>query len=157
MKNIIPSGLSNFELIQIAKNLNINLNGVYMRDKLTKETLKPGLTIINIQSSQNGSGTHWTAFYYNKRANDILYFDPYGMPPVQDLVDIMPCDLYYSDRQIQDYSSTYCGLFCLAFLQAMSQKGSMVDNYNRFLSKFTLNKRQLKNNDILVIDLLNQN
>ena len=79
---------SNTELIDIIKKENIkNFNGVYPKDKLNKP-LKDGFYIINLQDSDKGSGTHWTAIY---KINDgfSFYYDSFGFPAPENIEEIL--------------------------------------------------------------------
>jgi hypothetical protein len=79
---------SNTELIDIIKKENIkNFNGVYPKDKLNKP-LKDGFYIINLQDSDKGSGTHWTAIY---KINDgfSFYYDSFGFPAPENIEDTL--------------------------------------------------------------------
>jgi hypothetical protein len=78
------SPLTNFEIMDICKNLNIKLNKIYMKNEIP-ETLKNGNYIINLENSGQG-GSHWCCFI--KKGNIVYYFDPFGAYPVQRLIDI---------------------------------------------------------------------
>ena len=68
--------LTNFELIEAAKKLNINnFRGVFLRDELPKKPRANECGILNLDDS-SGRGTHWTCWI--KRAKDKIYFDSYG-------------------------------------------------------------------------------
>lgn len=43
------------------------------------KTPLPGAYIINIQSSEDGSGTHWVSLYLAKKK--AFYSDSFGLPP----------------------------------------------------------------------------
>ena len=53
--------LTNFELESMAKFYNIPLKGVFQKDLLPYPPT-PGNYIVNLQSSFEGSGTHYTCF-----------------------------------------------------------------------------------------------
>jgi len=53
--------ISNVKLEEICKKKGIPLNGVYMKDELAEIQPQEGNYIINLQSSYQGSGTHWLA------------------------------------------------------------------------------------------------
>ena len=57
---------SNIDLAKLAKHYKVNLNGVYMKDELVGLTPKLGNYIINLQSTNQGNGTHWTAIICTK-------------------------------------------------------------------------------------------
>jgi len=68
------------------------------------------------------SGSHWVAtFVKNGRIN---YFDSFGLPPFQEIVnhaDKKNLALDYQNDQIQDLGTTTCGYFCLYFLNEMNK------------------------------------
>ena len=54
--------------------------------------------------------------------NDINYFDSFGMPPFQEMVDHAKeknLTLVHQNSQIQNLMTTTCGYFCLYFLNEM--------------------------------------
>ena len=55
--------LTNFELIEAAKKLNIpNFRGFFMRDALPKKPKRNECGILNLDDS-NGTGTHYVLFF----------------------------------------------------------------------------------------------
>ena len=61
--HIPDNSLSNFELMEYAKELNISdFRGVYMREELPKKTWKKECGIVNFNKSTE-PGTHWVAYY----------------------------------------------------------------------------------------------
>ena len=81
--------------------------------------LKTGFYITNLQSSRDGDGSHWTSFYYNPKCS--YYFDPYGFVPTVE-VEIKIKPYIYNDIDIQSYSSTACGYYCIAFIIYMNSQ-----------------------------------
>ena len=125
--------LSNIDMINILKHQKVKFNGIYMKDKLPSK-LKRGSYIINLQSSFEGNGTHWTAFYYDK--NQSYYFDSYGfLAPVEVHNKIIP--YYYNDSEIQNIDSTACGFYCLAFVIFMDRYENKEDTFEAFVNLFT--------------------
>ena len=53
--------LTDRDILEILQSYNIKINGIYQKDKLNK--LLDGFTILNLQSSFQGSGSHWTIIY----------------------------------------------------------------------------------------------
>jgi hypothetical protein len=139
--------LSNSDLISICIKLKIKLVGVYMKDELQNSDLKQGCYIINLQNHDE-NGSHWTAFIKDK--NDIYYYDSFGVVPPQNLYDIFIIDstsLYYNTSDDQNFDSTSCGWWSIAFLYYMTNsKGSMLDRMKKFDKKFR--KKDTKLNEI---------
>lgn len=92
---------------------------IIMRDQI--HDLKPNTKyILNLDTSL-GSGTHWTSFYIVK--NQLTYFDSFGMPPPQELVDYASkhkLSIKWNKIQYQDDQSTACGYFAMYAVKSMS-------------------------------------
>jgi hypothetical protein len=139
--------LSNFELIDIIKDMKLDYHfgGVYSKDLLPKDLIRDKFYIVNLQDHDEGSGTHWTVFYYNKPLTSI-YFDSYGFIAPLDVQDrIKP--YIYNDAEIQDFNSSACGYFCIAFIKYLYNKDNKQEAYKTFLKLFKL--QTLKNDKIL--------
>ena len=66
------------------------------------------------------SGSHWVATYVRDKV--INYFDSFGMPPFQEMVDHAKgknLTLLHQNSQIQNLMCSTCGYFCLYFLNEM--------------------------------------
>ena len=84
--------LSNIQLIEAAKKLNINnFRDVFLRDELPKKPRANECGILNLDDS-SGRGTHWVGWI--KRRNDKLYFDSYGLPPPTELLKYLSDPVY---------------------------------------------------------------
>jgi hypothetical protein len=70
-----------------------------------------------LQDSDDGGGTHWTVFYYNKPL-DSIYFDSYGFIAPEIVQDKISPYIYNDYDQIQDMNSSACGYFCISFIFA---------------------------------------
>ena len=79
---ILPNkSLTNFDLEDAAKKLNIPLRGVFCRNMLPANSEQRERGILNLDDS-SVNGTHWTAWY--KNGNTKFYFDSYGVqPPIE--------------------------------------------------------------------------
>ena len=60
--------LSDRDILEILNSYNIKINGIYQKDKLPNKLLN-GITIVNLQSSVEGFGTHWCARLYTIQKN----------------------------------------------------------------------------------------
>jgi hypothetical protein len=67
--------LSNFDIIDIIKQLQLDycFGGVYSKDQLppAQELIRTKFYIVNMQDHDEGEGTHWVVFYYNKPLTSI--------------------------------------------------------------------------------------
>ena len=107
---MINNTLSNFNIDEILNKYNIKYNGIFSKDKIPSKILN-GFYIINLQNSNMGGGTHWTSLY---KINDgySLYWDAFGFPAPQDIVDKLHC-YDYNHKDIQDIDSCSCGYYCI--------------------------------------------
>ena len=69
--------LSNFDILDLCKHLNIPIVDVLSKDQLPSHKIK-GLFVINLGDFATG-GTHWTCF--STIPKNVFYFDSYGAPP----------------------------------------------------------------------------
>ena len=143
--------LSNFELIDIIKDMKLDYHfgGVFSKDQLPKELIREKFYIVNLQDHDEGSGTHWTVFYYNKPLTSI-YFDSYGfIAPLDVENSIKP--YIYNNGEIQDFDSSACGYFCIAFIKFLHNKDNKQEAYKTFLKLF---KQQTVKNDKILHNML---
>jgi len=140
--------LSNFDMLKILKSQNIKIIGIYMKDELPSK-LKQGFYIVNLASEKDkNGGTHWMAFYYTP--NKSYYFDPYGeLAPLE--VDNKIRPYIYNMKQIQDYNSTACGYYCMAFIIYMNEFKNKSNGFFKFINLFSTNTKE---NDKLLYKLL---
>ena len=142
----MANALSNLEIIDIIKNRNLekHFGGVYSKDQLP-ELIKDKFYIVNLQDHDEGGGTHWTTFYYNYPSTSI-YFDSYGFIAPRDVQKrITP--YIFNDKDIQDFNSSACGFYCIAFIKFLHDKTDKEQMYKSFLKLFKLDT--IKNDKIL--------
>ena len=138
--------MSNFDLLDWCKYLNIPINNVLSREESSPHNHKQALFIYNLEPSYM-SGSHWVATYVK---NGIInYFDSFGMPPFQEIVNHAKrknTTLLHQSDQIQNLLTTTCGYFCLYFLNEMSKGRSYYDLLKVFNSHNTMeNEKLIKN------------
>ena len=113
--------ISNYDLLKWCKYLNIPIKDVLSRDETVPHNHMQTLFIYNLEPSYMG-GSHWVATYVK---NGIInYFDSFGMPPFQEIVNhakTKNMTLLHQSDQIQNLLTTTCGYFCLYFLNEMSK------------------------------------
>jgi len=113
--------LTNFELIEAAKKLNIpNFRGVFLRDELPKKPRRNECGILNLNDS-SGRGSHWVVF--SKNGNEKIYFDSYGLPPPTELLKYLGDPVYYNSERIQPDNEVFCGHLCLYVLKKICNDG----------------------------------
>jgi hypothetical protein len=129
--------LSNFDIIKIIENMKLThvFGGVYSKDQLP--TLQRNkFYIINLESSDAGRGSHWTVFFYNKPLTSI-YYDSFGfIAPLEVQEKITP--YIYNENEIQNYKSSACGYYCIAFIKFLHNKTNKEEAFKTFLKLFNL-------------------
>ena len=138
--------MSNYDLLNWCKYLNIPINNVLSRDESSPHNHMQALFIYNLEPSYM-SGSHWVATYVK---NGIInYFDSFGMPPFQEIVNHAKrknMTLLHQSDQIQNLLTTTCGYFCLYFLNEMSKGRSYYDSLKVFNIQNTMkNEKYIEN------------
>ena len=113
--------MSNFDLLKWCTFLKIPINNVLSRDDKEKHKHKLAIFIYNLEPAHM-SGSHWVSIY--TKNNVINYFDSFGLPPFQEIVDHAKkqnLTLINQSDQLQNMFTTTCGYFCLYFSDQMKQ------------------------------------
>lgn len=117
--------LSNVDLVKATKDLGIPcFRGVFMRDTLPPSPRRIECGILN-HDSWEGPGTHWTCWY--KRGPVKYYFDSYGLPPPDEMVDYLQPEIRYNTDELQKRGDVVCGHFCLYVLKMLAAGKSLED------------------------------
>ena len=124
---ILPNvPLSNFQLIDAAKKLNLKCFRGELRDELPKKSRANEYGILNLDTrghtsrvvrTEGTGGTHWCCWY--KMENMKFYFDSYGLPPPTELVNYLKGPVYYNSERVQPDNTVFCGHLCLYVLKKM--------------------------------------
>ena len=110
--------LSNVDLEKAAKELAIShFRGVFMRNNLPKKPRGIECGILN-HDSLSGPGTHWTCWF--RKHSQRVYFDPYGLPPPNELRRYLGFPIHYNTDELQQRGSVVCGHICLHVLKELS-------------------------------------
>lgn len=139
--------LTDKDILEILKSNNISINGIFQKDKL--HNIKPGFYIINLQSSKDGNGTHWTSLYYNPELS--LYFDSYGFCCPED-IELLINDYKYNTIDIQSLESSSCGYYCIAFIKFLYNKKNKEQSFETFTNIFN---KDTNKNELILNELLN--
>ena len=140
--------LTNFDLDDLSKHYSVPLVGVFMKDQLPKIP-RNGNYIINLQSSTQGNGTHFTCL---KIQNDkAMFYDPFGAVPVTEIRDFVRKSkkikhFGFNNWIIQDLHSSNCGYFCFSFLLYVNPK-DILESANSYINRFVEDTRM--NDEIL--------
>lgn len=112
--------------------------GCVSKDELsTAAQLGERFTVVNMQDSDKGQGTHWVLLY-NCRPREVIYFDSMGEVPPKSVARIMKQTkkkTFISPYQLQSMGSVTCGYFCVVMAQALEGGG----DYHHLLHTFDLN------------------
>lgn len=145
------SALSSLQVQNYLRLLEVNGEVVMINDL---NILAPGqFTVVNIDPTPNGEGTHWTAIVVNK--SRLLYFDSFGAPPPVKIVTLARnagLPILWNNFIIQDFNSDACGYYCVLFLWAMKTKQS-VASYNAFINTFYDDTQQNERIMLNIFDL----
>lgn len=140
MGPLLTSETSNYQLMDLAKRLDIKLDAICYIDQLNCVPCSRGTKsnyIINLREP-----AHWVALYicnYNHKKIG-FYFNSYSaiMPVPKEVINFLNrcgCNMYYdSNKSVQLSSQGHCGQFAIDFLCYMNKSGNPVINYERFLS-----------------------
>jgi hypothetical protein len=143
----MANALTNFELIDLIKDFKLDnhFGGVYSKDQLP-ELIKDKFYIVNLEDHDGpNGGSHWTCFYYNYPSTSI-YFDSYGFIAPRDVQKrITP--YVFNNKEIQDFNSSACGWYCIAFIKFLHDKTDKEEMFKTFLKLFKL--ETIKNDKIL--------
>lgn len=138
--------MTNIQINQILQN-NSQFRGCYCKDQLNWNC-RNGYYIVNLDDSTN-EGTHWVAFY---KANKLfIYFDSVGVVPPKEVIRCANTlsEIYYNEKQIQDYNASSCGFYCIAFVKFCNSR----DTFNNFIKRFSYFTQI---NDHRLLELLNK-
>jgi len=144
--------LSNFDIIDLADLMGVNLVGVYAKDELLRQNKLNGGYVINLDDL-NGPGTHWVALWIEN--NDAIYFDSFGqIAPLSVIKFCKRLNFIHSDFIIQNINQVACGYYCLAFLHFMNKYKHKNNTYilNLFIKPFDLD--DTTENDNILQDYL---
>ena len=117
--------LSNFELLDYAKQLNIpNFRGVFMRDELPKKPWEEECGVVNFNSSLE-PGSHWVAYY--KNGTQRIAFDSYGQVILAELSNYLKTKqeknkavIQRNTDIVQKAGTQICGHLCLYVLKSLT-------------------------------------
>jgi hypothetical protein len=144
---------TSLQLEQMARQLDVPLVAVLSKDEL-QGRVKVGSIILNLQSSMDGGGTHWTLLKVFPKGQ-VIYFDPFGFAPPRQVKRYIGKKMAVSIRQIQDPKSTMCGYYVLACDHYMTHNKER-DIYERIDDFLNLFKVDTNQNDQIVKEYLSR-
>ena len=121
-------GLSNFDILKIAKHLEIpNFKGVFTRDQLPEKIGNRESGIVNFNTSKE-PGSHWVAYF--REGSKKIYFDSFGQViPTEIQKYLKTKDEYRNNLPVierntdvvQEPNTVICGHLCLYVLDNLSK------------------------------------
>ena len=99
-------------------------NCAFSRDNLPR--IKDGAYVKKLDDKQN-KGTHWVSVFINR--NTAVYFDYFGIEytPQEALIKIKDKSITHTIFRIQDHDSIMCGFYCMAFIEYMLARKTLLD------------------------------
>ncbi len=142
-------GLTDVQMVKFSKDLELPLEGVFLRDELPTNPKANAFYIFNLDTSI-GDGTHWTCAITTD--TDAVYFDSFGFPPPTEIVSFLKrrfTRVGWNSWVLQPIKSTTCGYWVLVFGTWVKQvPGPVATVANRFVllfgSDFDTNDRAMK-------------
>lgn len=150
--------LSNFDIEQLAEYYKVPILGVVMKDELPPY-VRDGGYIINLQSTTDGNGSHWTALHVDGKS--AFFFDSFGAPPSTEIMDYVKrrhgCHIGFNNWIIQDLNSENCGYYALGLLIYIDKNlktSNLFKVANDYIDGFT---DDTKHNDKLLRSFFREN
>lgn len=140
--------LTDLQVKDLAQRMKIPLGDVEFKDLLPKRLNTNQVYIINLQDSitddgDENNGTHWTMAYIRETPKGQLlpiYFDPYGMPPPENVKKIIENQTKkycpYTEKDIQSLMNNACGFYCLAMAHFITASKYRTNNLYEDVSDF---------------------
>lgn len=127
---------SDDQLRDLADAMGIALNYIGFADDIPNDA-PLGPNVINLGGRETyGEGTHWTLWYVSPDEGWSCYFDSYGAPPEDRVVELSPKPLLINQKQVQGDAEEFCGIWaitCAAFIVRAKDKKNALE---RFLEPF---------------------
>ena len=77
------------ELFHLAARLRAPLRWVGFKDEIPHQLVPGSGYIVNLQSSNQGHGTHWVCFYVSRYGRRAAYFDSFGSLMPEDVINAL--------------------------------------------------------------------
>ena len=120
---------SNFDLARIAKDLNVKPFYVVMKDEVKDLRNTPENKIYACSNLHDSDevGVHWNCFVWDKKDDDNnFFFDSYGLPPVQEIQDLLK-HATYTTFELQKRGTRLCGQLSLFVLKGLRDGRDFTD------------------------------
>jgi len=111
----------------------------------------PQFYIMNTDASYL-SGSHWTVIYLPSKLGLVEYFDSFGSPPPEKLINE---PYIYNTVQLQNVFSAVCGHYCLLFIWYRKKLNVSLGDFVRKMSR--RNCREIFNESFKLFFINNKN
>lgn len=123
--------MTNLELNRALKDIKSYI-GCYMSDELSKIVPAHNISLIINYDTSTKPGSHWVALYVQDNRPE--YFDSFGLPPIQSVIDF--CSNYHpirwNSKQLQSLDEVVCGELAASFIKLRSLGHSFEEIINLF-------------------------
>lgn len=130
--------------------LPVRHTGVYASDRLPTR-VRPGTALVANTVPHTEGGEHWVAFYWDRDANHIEYFDSFGRQPLQtDYQQFLRRNsrhCVFNKYRLQGFDTSVCGHYCLTYLYCRAVHGITMNDY---VHRFDLSQGRTAENDAMV-------
>lgn len=144
-KSTLPE-LSNVQLNTFYRN-DSHYAGSVSKDHLPSDDKLSGrFCIVNLQSSTQGGGTHWTLLY-NVRPDVVIYFDPIGQLPPESVYQFMLRTRKrheINSHDLQPLGTSSCGWWDVYVEQRLSTGHSLKEIVRHFSNNLGNNEQLLR-------------
>lgn len=107
---------------------------------------EPFCILINLDHEKfNRGGTHWVGLFKQSIKSPIIYYDSFGLPPSDNIINSMPKGnkIIYNNSQHQQDDSNSCGLFVLRTLKlAMEDKIKPEIIFSKYYDNYPSDKNE---------------
>lgn len=134
---------SSDKIREVCDKMGLLLDQVCFRDDYID---RPGYSIINLQSSKDGGGSHWTLIKNDGNGHFCSYFDSFGCNGPESIErDLMNYggSMQYNKDQIQAFDSDACAYFCIAALKYLEAGYTLKEFTDLFSDNVELNDDKL--------------
>jgi len=141
--------LTDTQLMNMAKRMNIPMAGVFFKDELPKKLETNKVYIINMEDSMDeygneNDGSHWVMAQirqYDNGKMEPIFFDPYGQP-APEIVKKRIIDttkkggVPHTGKDVQSLMNNACGFYCLAMAHYINSSNYRTNDFYTDVSDF---------------------
>ena len=141
--------LTDTQLMNMAKRMNIPMAGVFFKDELPKKLKTNKVYIINMEDSMDedgneNDGSHWVMAeirQYEKGQMEAIFFDPYGQPAPEIvkkriIETTKKGGVPHTEKDIQSLMNNACGFYCLAIAHYINASNFRTGDFYTDVSDF---------------------